>query len=182
MARIRKKGESSTFVGKWTRLFSQIFDHKVGVDIYPDTATVPGAPGNIYEHGVEILLRIAAPGSGRLRFNLTRMTRVELETFADIVNAAIDLARPVTTARDERAQEMDDDGHDGNEHTLRRLYAAVPVLLAKEGPVSEDMQKLPVRSDSDAKLAGYKIRRTTFEPPTGDGDEDEPGGPLVSMA
>lgn len=180
MARLRKKGTATTFISKWTRMFAQIYDHRVAVDVYPDTAAVPGSPPQIYEDGVEVLLRITTVGGGRFRFNLTRMTRPELELFADMVNAAVDLARPVTTARDETAQEMDDNGEEDNEHTLRRLYAGVPVLLAKEGRVSADVPELPVRPDDDAKVAGYTVRRTRYEPPAR--DDEEPSGPLVGMA
>lgn len=161
-------------------MFAQIYDHRVAVDVYPDTAAIPGSPPQIYEDGEEILLRMVMPRGGRFRVNLTRMTRPELELFADMVNAAVDMARPVTAARDARAKEMDDNGEEDNEHTLRRLYARVPVLLAKEGRVSADMPELPVRSDDDAKVAGYTVRRARYEPPTR--DDDGTAGPLVSMA
>ena len=161
----RKNEHVSSFITPFTRLFSPLHDIKVSIDVYPE------ADLEVFrESGVEVFLRVAAPRGRSMRLNLTRLTRPELEVFAEMIHAAIEVARPVTTARDEQAQEIEH-GHE-DEHALRRLYARVPVLLAKEGPVSGDMPELPLGSESDAQVAGFTYRRVPYTPPA----PTEPGG------
>lgn len=157
-----KNEHVGTFITQFTRLFAPVYDMKMGIDIYPEADLEI-----LKESGVEVFVRIVAPRGKSLRLNLTRLTRPELEMFAEMINVAIDVARPVTTARDEEAQEVEHGRED--EHALRRLYARIPVLLVKEGPVSGDMPELPIRPEGDEEMVGFKFRRVPYTPPAGRG-------------
>lgn len=164
-----KNEHVSPFITPFTRLFSALHNIRVGVDVYPDADLEV-----LSEPGIEVFLRVSAPMGRSMRLNLTRLTRDELDVFTEMVGAAINMARPVTTARDQYAQEVDDGQED--EHALRRLYARVPVLLVKEGPVSGDVPELPVRPASDEDMVGFTFRRVPYNPPAprgagGDGAE-----------
>ena len=94
------------------------------------------------EPGSDVVLFI--PRAGRrpdLSFNLTSLTEQELDALHDLFDAAFEWARPISRARDKRAEDANAAGDD----SFTRNYRPIPQLVFRKRPSGEYSEGLRQR-------------------------------------
>lgn len=105
------------------------------------------------------------PGRKPIIFNLTALTAPELEAWAEIINHAIERARPATVRLDEVVKEKAERG----DNAYARLYRQVPVVTYRTREVRQHHTSLPKRPDGDTPLANPEPESASGEQSTGTG-------------
>lgn len=80
------------------------------------------------EAGPTVRLYLPRPGARPMQYNLTALTKQELDWLRDLLNLACDLAEPIVEHRDKVAQDAFDNGDD----SFARIYRQVPQLIVRE--------------------------------------------------
>lgn len=88
------------------------------------------------EYGPTVLLYIPRPGGRDISFNLTALTKEELDAIEEFFNLLIAEARPVVADRDRIANEALEAGDDSH----ARVYRQVPQFIVRKRSKRQDNQ------------------------------------------
>lgn len=164
MARIKHKGKQAPTRGErysdaryaWATMpkFEVVIYHGDDLDDGAEALDESGKD-DLPHLGVKPVRVMFKYPSKRMSFNMTAWTEKELDAFAEMVNHAIDCARPAVQALDKRAEEEFQEGGDDNP----RLFRPDPMVMYRErfrpdyGHLVENGYTVtsPIESDSQSQ-------------------------------